>query len=248
VDVFADHTASDTYRGILDDIEAGRITRIAYVRPKQPSWPLPLYDLALLTAQRARAVAETRAADVELLMSNHEQLKKQMEDTFAASAQRALKLVGESLVHMNKQQVDGSLDTKKAEIEIAKDQIRTIVKTFKNKLFTVADEVATDPSFEGQLVCFTAPMVGNYGTAAVRSESNRSHAKGVLMREARGPQCTDWLHEHGVVALTGVDTRSLVLHLRDRGAMRAAVVSEARDTDEVLAAVRAQPAMAGWNA
>ena len=65
------------------------------------------------------------------------------------------------------------------------------------------------------------------------------------MREARGPQWTDWLHEHGVVALTGVDTRSLVLHLRERGAMRAAVVSEARDTDEVLAAVRAQPAMAG---
>jgi sulfide:quinone oxidoreductase len=56
MDVFADHTASDTYRGILDDIEAGRITRIAYVRPKQPSWPLPLYELALLTAQRAREV------------------------------------------------------------------------------------------------------------------------------------------------------------------------------------------------
>ncbi len=106
-------------------------------------------------------------------------------------------------------------------------------------------EVATDPSFEGQLVCFTAPMIGNYGTAAERSESHRSHAKGVLMREARGPQWTDWLHEHGVVALTGVDTRSLVLHLRERGAMRAAVVSDGADTDQVLATVRTQPAMAG---
>ena len=65
------------------------------------------------------------------------------------------------------------------------------------------------------------------------------------MREARGPQWTDWLHEHGVVALTGVDTRSLVLHLRERGAMRAAVVSDLRDSDEVLTAVREQPAMAG---
>jgi carbamoyl-phosphate synthase small subunit len=120
---------------------------------------------------------------------------------------------------------------------------------FGEAVFTTSmsgyQEVATDPSFEGQLVCFTAPMIGNYGTAAWRSESHRSHAKGVLMREARGPQWTDWLHENGVVALTGVDTRSLVLHLRERGAMRAAVVSDARDTDEVLTAVRAQPPMAG---
>ncbi len=120
---------------------------------------------------------------------------------------------------------------------------------FGEAVFTTSmsgyQEVATDPSFEGQLVCFTAPMVGNYGTAADRSESHRSHAKGVLMREARGPHWTDWLHEHGVVALTGVDTRSLVLHLREQGAMRAAVVSEARDNDELLTAVRAQPAMAG---
>ena len=65
------------------------------------------------------------------------------------------------------------------------------------------------------------------------------------MREARGPHWTDWLHEHGIVGLTGVDTRSLVLHLRDRGAMRAAAVSDASDVDEVLTAVRTQPEMAG---
>ena len=65
------------------------------------------------------------------------------------------------------------------------------------------------------------------------------------MREARGPEWTDWLHEHGVVGLTGIDTRSLVLHLRDRGAMRAAGVSGETSVDEVLTAVRAQPEMAG---
>ena len=48
-------------------------------------------------------------------------------------------------------------------------------------------EVVTDPSFSGQLVCFTAPMVGNYGVADHRSESDAPHARGVLMREARGP-------------------------------------------------------------
>jgi len=88
----------------------------------------------MMTAQRARAVAETRAADVELLMSNHEQLKKQMEDTFAASAQRALKLVGESLVHMNKQQVDGSLDTKKAEIDGLLKPLREMVDNYRGEL------------------------------------------------------------------------------------------------------------------
>src|SRR5581483_11443140 len=106
-------------------------------------------------------------------------------------------------------------------------------------------EVATDPSFEGQLVCFTAPMVGNYGVAARRSESRRAHARAVLMREARGPEWTDWLHDHGVVALTGVDTRSLVLHLRDRGVMRAAVVVGDADVEEVLRTVQSQPAMLG---
>jgi carbamoyl-phosphate synthase small subunit len=120
---------------------------------------------------------------------------------------------------------------------------------FGEAVFTTSmsgyQEVATDPSFEGQLVCFTAPMIGNYGVDDARSESRRTHAKAILMREARGPQWTDWLHEHGVVALTGIDTRSLVLHLRDRGAMRAAAVANDADVDEVLTAVRAQPAMAG---
>jgi carbamoyl-phosphate synthase small subunit len=120
---------------------------------------------------------------------------------------------------------------------------------FGECVFTTAmtgyQEVVTDPSYAEQLVTFSAPMVGNYGVAEGRSESKRPHAKGVLMREARGPAWTDWLHERGIVALTGIDTRSLVLTLRDRGAMRAAVVSGDAAVDEVLNAVRKQPAMSG---
>jgi carbamoyl-phosphate synthase small subunit len=120
---------------------------------------------------------------------------------------------------------------------------------FGEAVFTTSmtgyQEVATDPSFEGQIVCFTAPMVGNYGVDKRRSESRRTHATAVVMREARGPEWTDWLHQEGVVGLTGVDTRSLVLHLRDAGAMRAAAVAGEHDVDEVLRAVREQPAMAG---
>jgi carbamoyl-phosphate synthase small subunit len=122
---------------------------------------------------------------------------------------------------------------------------------FGEAVFTTSmtgyQEVATDPSFDGQIVCFTAPMVGNYGVEEKRSESKRAHAKAVVMREARGPEWTDWLHRNGLVAITGVDTRSLVLHLRDQGAMRAAAVVGDLDLDEVLAAVRAQPEMAGAN-
>jgi carbamoyl-phosphate synthase small subunit len=120
---------------------------------------------------------------------------------------------------------------------------------FGEAVFTTAmtgyQEVVTDPSYAEQLVCFTAPMVGNYGVAEGRSESRRPHARAVLMREARGPAWTDWLHERGIVALSGLDTRSLVLKLRDGGAMRAAVVAGDASVEEVLAAIRDQPTMAG---
>ena len=110
-------------------------------------------------------------------------------------------------------------------------------------VFTTAmtgyQEIVTDPSFAEQLVCFTAPMVGNYGVDRARSESTRPHARAVLMREARGPAWTDWLHERGVVALTGIDTRSLVLKLRDAGAMRGGRRAPATAAvDEALATAR----------
>ncbi|MBA3733858.1 MAG: glutamine-hydrolyzing carbamoyl-phosphate synthase small subunit [Actinobacteria bacterium] len=116
-------------------------------------------------------------------------------------------------------------------------------------VFTTAmtgyQEIVTDPSFAEQLVCFTAPMVGNYGVAEGRSESTRAHARAVLMREARGPAWTDWLHERGIVALSGIDTRSLVLKLRDSGAMRAVVVAGGGSVDQAVEVARAQPSMAG---
>jgi carbamoyl-phosphate synthase small subunit len=120
---------------------------------------------------------------------------------------------------------------------------------FGEAVFTTAmsgyQEVATDPSFEGQIVAFTAPMIGNYGVDDARSESSRVHARALVMREARGPEWTDWLRSHGIVALTGVDTRSLVLHLREAGVMRAAAATGSGAREDLLAEVRAQPEMAG---
>ena len=120
---------------------------------------------------------------------------------------------------------------------------------FGEAVFTTAmtgyQEVVTDPSFTGQIISFTAPMVGNYGVDPSRDESTAAHARAVGMREARGPGWTEWLTERGLPALTGVDTRSVVLHLRDRGAMRAAVVCDGCALSEALEAVQAQPSMAG---
>jgi carbamoyl-phosphate synthase small subunit len=116
-------------------------------------------------------------------------------------------------------------------------------------VFTTAmtgyQEVVTDPSYSEQIVAFTAPMIGNYGVSPQRSESARPHARGALMRQATGSEWTRWLHGQGIVALEEIDTRALVLRLRDRGAMRAAIVAGAASVEQVLADVRGQAPMAG---
>ncbi len=112
-------------------------------------------------------------------------------------------------------------------------------------------EVVTDPSFAGQLVTFTQPMIGNYGVEADASESTRPHARAVIVREGRNATpngrtgFSDWLAEHGVVGLQGVDTRALTRRLRDRGAARGAVSSGSASVAEVLERVRTVPPMAG---
>jgi carbamoyl-phosphate synthase small subunit len=120
---------------------------------------------------------------------------------------------------------------------------------FGEAVFTTAmtgyQEIATDPSFAEQIVCFTAPMVGNYGVAAERDESGRVAARGIVMRQAGGDEWCAWLAERGIVALDRVDTRGLVLRLRESGAMRAAVAAGDEAPEAVLAQVRAQPDMAG---
>jgi carbamoyl-phosphate synthase small subunit len=92
-------------------------------------------------------------------------------------------------------------------------------------------EAVTDPSYAGQIIVFTYPLIGNYGVAGAHMESDRIHARAVIMREgvdredaphAEGGWLT-WLSDCGVPALTGVDTRALVRHIRDKGAMRGGV-------------------------
>ncbi len=108
-------------------------------------------------------------------------------------------------------------------------------------------ESVTDPSYRGQIIVFTYPLVGNYGVSAKHMESAAVHARAVVMREgvdreeapgAEGGWLT-WLADCGIPAITGVDTRALVRHIRDRGAMRGGVfggeVSEGEAMERVLA-------------
>jgi len=114
-------------------------------------------------------------------------------------------------------------------------------------------EAVTDPSYRGQIVVFTYPMIGNYGVAADHMESGSVHARAVIMREgvdredaahAEGGWLT-WLADCGIPALTGIDTRALVRHLRDRGAMRGGVFAAEVDERQARERVAAEPPMAG---
>ena len=93
-------------------------------------------------------------------------------------------------------------------------------------------ESMTDPSFAGQLITFTYPHVGNYGASAEAMESDRVHARAAIMRAAVNREDApgadggwlDWLADCGDPRPSpGVDTRALVRHIRDRGAMRGGV-------------------------
>ena len=107
-------------------------------------------------------------------------------------------------------------------------------------------EVVTDPSFAEQLVCFTAPMVGNYGVAEARSESARPHARAVA--DARGARarrgrtgCTSAASSRSA----GSTPARSCCKLRDAGAMRAVAVAGDGSVDEARRVARAQPSMAG---
>jgi carbamoyl-phosphate synthase small subunit len=114
-------------------------------------------------------------------------------------------------------------------------------------------EVFTDPSYLGQIVVMTAPMIGNYGINKEDLESDKPQVTGVVVRElstgfsswrASG-SLEDWLAECGIPVLEGVDTRRLARHIRSRGAMCGMVVEGEAPTDGVRAALDRSPRMEG---
>ena len=109
-------------------------------------------------------------------------------------------------------------------------------------------ESLTDPSFAGQILTFTAPMIGNYGVEGDVGESDGVQVRALICREARnaqppGPRGADRLARRGRRAgADGIDTRALVRHLRERGAMRGAVVTDGTPPAEAAERIAAAAA------
>src|ERR1700676_3595467 len=114
-------------------------------------------------------------------------------------------------------------------------------------------ESITDPSFAGQLIAFTYPHIGNYGVSARAMESDRAWARAAIMREACNREDApsaelgwlDWLTGCGVPAISGVDTRALVRHIRDAGAMRGGVFAAETTEARARELIESEPPMAG---
>jgi carbamoyl-phosphate synthase small subunit len=122
-----------------------------------------------------------------------------------------------------------------------------------NTSLTGYQEILTDPSYHNQIVTMTMPHIGNTGTTPEDDESDRVWAAGLVVRTVspvlsnwRARQSLpDWLAERGVIAISGVETRALVRHIRTHGAMRAALSSEPGKPDALVAIARQSRQMSG---
>ncbi len=114
-------------------------------------------------------------------------------------------------------------------------------------------EILTDPSYAGQVVVMTYPLIGNYGIAAADDESGGPHVAGFVMRECvRHPSnwrsigtLPDYLARHAIVGIEEIDTRALTLHLRTAGSLRGVIVPGDVPAEDAVARARALPRMEG---
>jgi carbamoyl-phosphate synthase small subunit len=114
-------------------------------------------------------------------------------------------------------------------------------------------EILTDPSYAGQIVVMTYPHIGNYGTNDADAESGRPYVEGFVAREFsaiasnwRSSEPLDaYLKRHGIVCISEVDTRALVLHIRNRGAMRGIIGSADGDPGQLIEKAKSAPSMLG---
>ncbi|MFB3094313.1 MAG: glutamine-hydrolyzing carbamoyl-phosphate synthase small subunit [Candidatus Acidiferrales bacterium] len=122
-----------------------------------------------------------------------------------------------------------------------------------NTSITGYQEIFTDPSYAGQLVCLTYPHIGNVGANPLDNEAARPYIEGLIVRDFsevasnwRSQQTTEsFLAAHGVPIISHIDTRALVLHLRRQGAMRAVLSTASLDSEALVARARSLPEMVG---
>jgi len=122
-----------------------------------------------------------------------------------------------------------------------------------NTSLTGYQEIATDPSYAGQIVVLTNPQIGNYGTNQADNESARPYIEGLIVREFspissnwRSEQVTDeYMERYSVPVLAEIDTRALVRHLRTHGVMRGVISTNVSNPDALVAKARAIRKMDG---
>jgi len=122
-----------------------------------------------------------------------------------------------------------------------------------NTGMTGYQEILTDPSYKGQIVTMTYPLIGNYGTNAGDQESAHPQVEGLVVREfcpypsnwTSEGSLQDYLQRHGIPAVSEVDTRALTRHIRSVGAMRAVIAAGEHDPDELVAEAKASPGLIG---
>ena len=122
-----------------------------------------------------------------------------------------------------------------------------------NTAMTGYQEILTDPSYRGQMVCMTYPLIGNYGISPEDVESRRPWVNGFIVKEMCGypsnwrgrMRLEDYLREHGIVAIQGIDTRALTRHLRDHGAQEGIISTVEADADRLVERARALPGLVG---
>jgi len=129
----------------------------------------------------------------------------------------------------------------------------TLGEVVFNTSMTGYQEILTDPSYTGQILVMTYPLIGNYGTNNDDLESEKPHLKGFVVREEsriysnfRAEESLGtYLDRHRICGLAGIDTRSLVRHIRTAGAMRGIISTDDFDLESLLRKVRGFPPMAG---
>ena len=120
-----------------------------------------------------------------------------------------------------------------------------------NTSMTGYQEILTDPSYRGQIVTMTYPLIGNYGTAAGDVESAAPHVRGFIIEElSRIPSnwrstedLPSYLKRHGIPALGGIDTRALTRQLRTKGAMKACISTDGSTAEVAVALAKAAPGL-----
>ncbi len=122
-----------------------------------------------------------------------------------------------------------------------------------NTSMTGYQEILTDPSYCGQIVTMTYPLIGNYGTNVEDVESDKPYAAGFVVKEASkiasnwrsGLSLHEYLKEYGIVGISGIDTRALTRHIRDKGEQQGILSTVDLNPESLARRARERPSMVG---